>query len=204
MIVINAQEPKIWSWSWQSGISVPLSLSDKYWMFSMTCVLGEKLMFDLAKWIMRYVWWVRIISYCIYKISLLCFHEISNVWTVSLYKSSFYINWNVVCCLSEHCKIIQINNSYFWDFRGGFQLCTHQGGLTGSVPFIGKRPFPESSQDRCGKFSVKDMKFSAFSLQLSNDQTLNKYVMEITLRQKREVNYITNPVAFAEIHWWIN
>jgi len=46
---------------------------------------------------------------------------------------------------------------------------------------------------RCGRYSVKDMKFSAFSQQFSNDQTLNKYVMEITLRQKPELDYITNP-----------
>lgn len=84
----------------------------------------------------------------------------SELWAYT--KVIFISIENVVCCLSEHCKKNKNNNSYFWDFRGGFQLCTHQGGLTGSVLFIGKKQFPESSQDRCGKFSVKDMKFSAF------------------------------------------
>lgn len=50
---------------------------------------------------------------------------------------------------------------------------------------------------RCGRYSEKDF----FLQQFGNDQTLNKYVMEITLRpKKREVNYVTNLLALAEKH----
>lgn len=72
------------------------------------------------------------------------------------------------------------NNIYFGTSEGVSNCAPIRAVRLVQCRLMGRESFLKVL--RCGRYSARDMKFNAFSQQFSNDQTLNKYVMAITLK----------------------